>query len=147
MKILVTGSSGFIGSHLTEYLVNKGYKVVAFDRYNSNNDYGWLENSKFKKKINFILGDIRDYDSVFKAMKGCSGVMHLAALIGIPYSYYSPTAYVKTNIEGTLNVLEAAKNLKLKQVVITSTSEVYGSANKKKLNESDELKAQSPYGI
>ena len=145
MKILVTGSSGFIGSHLTEYLVNKGYKVVAFDRYNSNNDYGWLENSKFKKKINFILGDIRDYDSVFKAMKGCSGVMHLAALIGIPYSYYSPTAYVKTNIEGTLNVLEAAKNLKLKQVVITSTSEVYGSANKKKLNESDELKAQSPY--
>tara|TARA_B100000035_G_C21027042_1_gene566691 strand:+ start:1641 stop:2615 length:975 start_codon:yes stop_codon:yes gene_type:complete len=145
MKILVTGSSGFIGSHLTEYLVNKGYKVVAFDRYNSNNDYGWLENSRFKKRINFILGDIRDYDSVFKAMKGCSGVMHLAALIGIPYSYYSPTAYVKTNIEGTLNVLEAAKNLKLKQVVITSTSEVYGSANKKKLNESDELKAQSPY--
>ena len=105
MKILVTGSSGFIGSHLTEYLVNKGYKVVAFDRYNSNNDYGWLENSKFKKKINFILGDIRDYDSVFKAMKGCSGVMHLAALIGIPYSYYSPTAYVNTNIDGKLYVL------------------------------------------
>ncbi len=145
MKILVTGSSGFIGSHLTEYLVKRGYKVVAFDRYNSNNDYGWLENSKYKKKINFILGDIRDYDSVFKAMKGCSGVMHLAALIGIPYSYYSPTAYVKTNIEGTLNVIEAAKNLKLKQIIITSTSEVYGSANKKKLNEDDELKAQSPY--
>jgi len=145
MKILVTGSSGFIGSHLTEYLVRKGYKVVAFDRYNSNNDYGWLENSKYKKKINFILGDIRDYDSVFKAMKGCDGVMHLAALIGIPYSYFSPTAYVKTNVEGTLNVIEAAKNLKLKQIIITSTSEVYGSANKKKLNENDELKAQSPY--
>jgi len=145
MKILVTGSSGFIGSHLTEYLVEKGYKVVAFDRYNSNSDYGWLENSKYKKKINFILGDIRDYDSVHKAMKGCSGVMHLAALIGIPYSYLSPTAYIKTNVEGTLNVIEAAKNLKLKQVIVTSTSEVYGSANKKKLNESDELKAQSPY--
>jgi len=145
MKILVTGSSGFIGSHLTEYLVKKGYKVVAFDRYNSNNHYGWLENSKYKKKIEFILGDIRDYDSVNKAMKNCNCVMHLAALIGIPYSYLSPTAYIKTNVEGTLNVLESAKNLKLKQVIVTSTSEVYGTAIKKKLQESDELKAQSPY--
>ena len=145
MKILVTGSSGFIGSHLTEYLVERGYEVVAFDRYNNNNHYGWLEKSKYKKKIEFILGDIRDYDSVNKAMKGCQSVMHLAALIGIPYSYISPTAYIKTNVEGTLNVLESAKNLKLKQVIITSTSEVYGTAIKKKLSENDELKAQSPY--
>tara|TARA_B100000767_G_scaffold62102_1_gene57969 strand:- start:878 stop:1852 length:975 start_codon:yes stop_codon:yes gene_type:complete len=145
MKILVTGSSGFIGSHLTEYLVERGYEVVAFDRYNNNNHYGWLEKSKYKKKIEFILGDIRDYDSVNKAMKSCQGVMHLAALIGIPYSYISPTAYIKTNVEGTLNVLESAKNLKLKQVIITSTSEVYGTAIKKKLSENDELKAQSPY--
>ena len=145
MKILVTGSSGFIGSHLTEYLVERGYEVVAFDRYNSNNHHGWLEKSKYKKKIEFILGDIRDYDSVNKAMKGCQSVMHLAALIGIPYSYISPTAYIKTNVEGTLNVLESAKNLKLKQVIITSTSEVYGTAIKKKLSENDELKAQSPY--
>ena len=145
MKILVTGSSGFIGSHLTEYLVERGYEVVAFDRYNNNNHYGWLEKSKYKKKIEFILGDIRDYDSVNKAMKSCQGVMHLAALIGIPYSYISPTAYIKTNVEGTLNILESAKNLKLKQVIITSTSEVYGTAIKKKLSENDELKAQSPY--
>jgi len=145
MKILVTGSSGFIGSHLTEYLVKKGYKVLAFDRYNSNNHYGWLEKSKYKKKIEFILGDIRDYDSVNKAMRGCECVMHLAALIGIPYSYVSPTAYVKTNVEGTLNILESAKNLKLKQVIVTSTSEVYGTAIKKELSENDELKAQSPY--
>ena len=131
MKILVTGSSGFIGSHLTEYLVRKGYNVVAFDRYNSNNHYGWLENSKYKKKIKFILGDIRDFDSVNKAMKGCHCVMHLAALIGIPYSYISPTAYIRTNVEGTLNILESAKNLKLKQIIITSTSEVYGTAYKK----------------
>jgi len=145
MKILVTGSSGFIGSHLVEHLVEKGYKVVAFDRYNSNNSYGWLENSKYEKKIKFILGDIRDYDSVNKAMKGCQSVMHLAALIGIPYSYISPTAYLKTNVEGTLNVLESAKNLKIKQVIVTSTSEVYGTAISKKLSENDELKAQSPY--
>ena len=145
MKILVTGSSGFIGSHLTEYLVKRGYGVIAFDRYNSNNHYGWLEKSNYKKKIKFILGDIRDYDSVNKAMKSCQGVMHLAALIGIPYSYISPTAYIKTNVEGTLNILESAKNLKLKQVIITSTSEVYGTAIKKKLSENDELKAQSPY--
>jgi len=145
MKILVTGSSGFIGSHLTEYLVKRGYGVIAFDRYNSNNHYGWLEKSNYKKKIKFILGDIRDYDSVNKAMKGCQSVMHLAALIGIPYSYISPTAYIKTNVEGTFNILESAKNLKLKQVIITSTSEVYGTAIKKKLSENDELKAQSPY--
>ncbi|OUU25790.1 MAG: NAD-dependent dehydratase [Candidatus Endolissoclinum sp. TMED37] len=145
MKILVTGSSGFIGSHLSEYLVKKGYQVVAFDRYNSNNHYGWLEKSNYKNKIKFILGDIRDYDSVNKAMEGCSDIIHLAALIGIPYSYVSPTAYIKTNIEGTFNVLESAKNLKVKQVIVTSTSEVYGTALSKKLSENSQLKAQSPY--
>ena len=145
MKILVTGSSGFIGSHLSEYLVKRGHQVVAFDRYNSNNHYGWLEKSTYKNKIKFILGDIRDYDSVNKAMKGCNNIIHLAALIGIPYSYVSPTAYIKTNIEGTFNVLESAKNLKVRQVIVTSTSEVYGTALSKKLSENDELKAQSPY--
>ena len=145
MKILVTGSSGFIGSHLSEYLIKRGHQVVAFDRYNSNNHYGWLEKSNYKNKIEFILGDIRDYDSVNKAMKGCSDIIHLAALIGIPYSYVSPTAYINTNIEGTFNVLESAKNLSARQVIVTSTSEVYGTALSKKLSEDDELKAQSPY--
>ncbi len=145
MKILITGSSGFIGSHLVEHFISRRFKVVAFDRYNSNNDLGWLDSSKYKNKINFVLGDIRDYDSVHKSMQGCDVVIHLAALIGIPYSYLSPTAYVKTNIEGTLNILEAAKNLKIKQIIITSTSEVYGSSSNGKLKEIDELKAQSPY--
>ncbi len=144
-KILITGSSGFIGSHLVEHFVSKGYEIIAFDRYNNNNDLGWLENSDYKKKIKFILGDIRDYDSVYKSMKNCDAVIHLAALIGIPYSYISPTAYLKTNVEGTLNILESAKNLKVKQVIVTSTSEVYGSKLTGKLNEQDEVKAQSPY--
>ncbi len=145
MKIFISGSSGFIGSHLTEHFARKGYNVVAFDRYNINNDYGWLEKTKFKKKINFILGDIRDYDSVYKSMKGCDIAIHLAALIGIPYSYVSPTAYLKTNVEGTFNILESAKELNLKQVIITSTSEVYGTAKNYNLNEEDVVSAQSPY--
>ena len=144
-KILITGACGFIGSHLVEHMIKKGYEIVAFDKYNINNDYGWLEQSKIKNKIKFILGDIRDYDSVFKAMKGCKSVIHLAALIGIPYSYISPTAYIKTNIEGTFNVLEAAKNLNLNQIIVTSTSEVYGTAKGKNLKESDNVSAQSPY--
>ena len=143
--ILITGAAGFIGSHLVEHFLNKNYKVIAFDRYNINNDWGWLEGLSDKKNLKFILGDIRDYDSVYKAIKQSDVVFHLAALIGIPYSYVSPTAYVKTNIEGTLNVLEASKNLKIKQVLITSTSEVYGTAKNKKLKESDSLVAQSPY--
>ena len=144
-KILVTGATGFIGSHLSELLVRKGFKVVAFDRYNPNSDYGWLKNSNLFKDIEIILGDIRDYDSVLNAMKGCSAVMHLAALIGIPYSYISPLAYVKTNIEGTYNILEASKNLKLKNILITSTSEIYGTPKKIPINESAPVNCQSPY--
>jgi len=101
--VLITGATGFIGSHLTEFMVEKGFNVVAFDRYNSNNDWGWLENSKYKNDFQVILGDIRDYDSVSKAMNACDAVFHLAALIGIPYSYVSPLAYIRTNIEGTYN--------------------------------------------
>ena len=143
-KILITGAAGFIGSHLTEFFVNKGFSVVAFDRYNSNNNFGWL-NSSPVKKIELILGDIRDYDSVYQSMKNCDAVIHLAALIGIPYSYFSPLAYVKTNIEGTYNVLESAKNLKLKEIIITSTSETYGSAQYMPINEKHPINSQSPY--
>ena len=144
-KILITGSTGFIGSHLTELCVEQGYDVIAFDRYNPNYSLGHLENSKHKKKINFVFGDIRDYDSVFKSMKGCSFVFHLAALIGIPYSYHSPLAYLKTNLEGTYNILESSKHHEIEQTIITSTSETYGTAQKVPINEEHRLHAQSPY--
>jgi len=144
-KILLTGSAGFIGSHLTEYLVERGYDVIAFDRYNSNNDWGWLEKSKYINDFQVILGDIRDYDSVSKAMVGCDAVFHLAALIGIPYSYVSPLAYVRTNIEGTYNILEASKNLNIEQILVTSTSETYGSAQYIPIDEKHPLVGQSPY--
>ena len=144
-KIFITGATGFIGSHLCEMGVKKGYKIVGFDRYNSNNDLGWLKKSKYLNKMEIILGDIRDYDSVYKSMKGCNIIFHLAALIGIPYSYISPLAYVKTNVEGTYNVLEAAKNLSSKKVIITSTSEVYGSSKYLPMDEEHPLNAQSPY--
>jgi NAD dependent epimerase/dehydratase len=144
-KILITGATGFVGSHLTELCVQKGYKVVAFDRYNPNYNLGWLEKSKYKDDINFIFGDIRDYDSVLKSMKGCNIVFHLAALIGIPYSYFSPLAYIKTNIEGTYNILESAKHLNLEQTIITSTSETYGTAKYVPIDEKHPLSSQSPY--
>jgi NAD dependent epimerase/dehydratase len=144
-KILITGGTGFIGSHLAEKAVKKGYKVIVFDRYNPNFSLGNLSSSRFKKKIEFIFGDIRDYDSVYKSVKKVDYVFHLAALIGIPYSYYSPLAYVKTNIEGTYNILEACKENNIKQVIVTSTSEVYGSAQTKSISETHRLKAQSPY--
>ena len=144
-KILITGATGFVGSHLTELCVEKGFKVVAFDRYNPNYNLGWLEKSKYKKDINFIFGDIRDYDSVLKTMRGCKIIFHLAALIGIPYSYASPLAYIKTNIEGTYNILESSKYLNTEQTIITSTSEVYGSAKYVPINEKHSLAAQSPY--
>tara|TARA_B100001964_G_scaffold18338_2_gene18808 strand:- start:10194 stop:11174 length:981 start_codon:yes stop_codon:yes gene_type:complete len=144
-KILVTGAFGFIGSNLVEYLVENNYQVLAFDRYNSDSSYGYLENSKYFNDIEFILGDIRDYDSVNKALKNCSICIHLAALIGIPYSYISPIAYLKTNLEGTYNVLESIKNLNTEQVIITSTSEVYGTAQSIPIDEKHRLNAQSPY--
>ena len=144
-KIIITGATGFIGSHLAELCVEKGFNVVAFDRYNSNNDWGWLENSRYKKDMEIILGDVRDYDSISKSIKGCKAVLHLAALIGIPYSYISPLAYLKTNIEGTYNVLEASKNHNLDQVLITSTSEVYGSAKYVPIDENHPCVGQSPY--
>ena len=144
-KIFITGATGFIGSHLCEMGVKKGYKVIGFDRYNPNSDYGWLKESRYLKSIELILGDIRDYDSVYKSMKNCDTVFHLAALIGIPYSYISPLAYMKTNVEGTYNVLEAAKNLKIKNIIVTSTSEVYGSAKYLPIDEKHPLNAQSPY--
>ena len=144
-KILITGACGFIGSHLTEIMAEKGFKVVAFDRYNINNDYGNLEKSKFIDKIDVKLGDLRDFDSVLNAINGCDAVFHLGALIGIPYSYVSPLAYIKTNIEGTYNVLEASRIKKVKQVIITSTSETYGTAKYVPMNESHPKVGQSPY--
>jgi len=144
-KILITGATGFIGSHLTELCVKKGFKVSAFDRYNPQYNLNCLNDSKYKKDINFIFGDIRDYDSVYKASKGMDIILHLAALIGIPYSYYSPMAYIKTNIEGTYNILEATKNLNIKQLIVTSTSETYGTAQKVPISENHRLIGQSPY--
>ncbi len=143
--ILVTGASGFIGSHLVEHLAKKGYTVRAFVRYNSINSWGWLDNSAQKNKLEIISGDIRDYDSVCKAVEGCSAVFHLAALIGIPYSYLSPLGYIKTNIEGTYNILESAKNCGIEQVLITSTSETYGTAQYVPIDEKHPAVGQSPY--
>ena len=144
-KILITGAFGFIGSHLTEMCLDRGYKITAFDRYNGEHSIGNLKNLKTKKDINLVFGDVRDYDSVYKAMKNSDIVIHLAALIDIPYSYFSPLAYIKTNIEGTYNVLEAAKNLKIDQIVITSTSETYGTAQTVPIKENHRLLGQSPY--
>ena len=144
-KLLITVASGFIGSHLAELCVELGFNVVAFDRYNSNSHSGWLEDSKYRNHMDIILGDVRDYDSVYKVMKGCGSVFHLAALIGIPYSYTSPLAYIRTNVEGTYNVLESAKNLKLEQILITSTSETYGTAQYIPIDEKHPMVGQSPY--
>ena len=125
--------------------VHEGFDVIAFDRYNSNNNWGWLEKSKYNKDMEIILGDIRDLDSVNSAIKNCDSVFHLAALIGIPYSYISPLAYIRTNIEGTYNILESSKNNNLEQVLITSTSEIYGSATYTPIDEAHNISAQSPY--
>ena len=144
-EILITGGCGFIGSHLAEMLVDAGNKVTCFDRYNTENHWGWLEESEAKDKINVVLGDIRDYDSVFNAMEGKEMVFHLAALIGIPYSYVSPLAYIRTNVEGTYNVLESARKLNTEDLLITSTSETYGSAQYVPIDEKHPLVGQSPY--
>ena len=145
MKVLVTGAAGFLGSHLTEKLIESGYNVRALMHYDSNNNWGWLENSKYKKEIEFVVGDIRDFDSVYSAMKDIDEVFHLAALIGIPYSYLSPLAYIKTNIEGTYNVMQSAKLLKTKNIILTSTSETYGSAQYIPIDEKHPKVGQSPY--
>jgi dTDP-glucose 4,6-dehydratase len=144
-NILVTGAGGFIGSHLTELLVEKGYNVKAFVHYNSWNKWGWLDTSSVKKRVEIITGDIRDYDSVFSAMKGCDTVFHLAALIGIPYSYVSPQAYIKTNIDGTYNVLQSARQLGIEKIMVTSTSETYGTAQYVPIDEKHPMVGQSPY--
>ncbi|GAB4264473.1 NAD-dependent 4,6-dehydratase LegB [Thermincola ferriacetica] len=144
-KVLVTGAGGFIGSHLTERLVELGAEVTAFVRYNSRNYWGWLEESCYLKDIRVVNGDIRDYDSVRSAAKGAEVIFHLAALIGIPYSYESPIAYLKTNVEGTYNVLQAARELGAEKVVVTSTSEVYGTAQFVPISEAHPINPQSPY--
>lgn len=146
-KVLVTGADGFIGSHLTEELIRQGYDVRAFVYYNSFNSWGWLDQSadEVKKNLDVFAGDIRDPYGVKEAMKGCSHVLNLAALIAIPYSYHSPDTYVDTNIKGTLNVVQAARELNIEKVVHTSTSEVYGTAQYVPINENHPLQGQSPY--
>ncbi len=144
-NVLITGAGGFIGSHLTERCVELGYKVKAFIRYNSRNYWGWLEYSKYINEIEIISGDIRDFDSVYNAMKDVDIVFHLAALIGIPYSYTSPLAYIRTNIEGTYNILQSAKEIGTKEVLITSTSETYGTAQYVPIDENHPIVGQSPY--
>lgn len=146
-RILVTGADGFIGSHLTEELVRMGYDVRAFVLYNSFNSWGWLDHAAedTKRSFDVFAGDVRDPHGVKKAMQGCDVVLHLAALIGIPYSYHSPDSYIDTNIKGTLNILQAARELDLQKVVHTSTSEVYGTARFVPITEDHPLQGQSPY--
>lgn len=145
-KVLVTGADGFIGSHLTELLVEKGYQVKAFTYYNSFNTWGWLDAPADKmKEIEVFSGDIRDPNGVREAMKGVNGVFHLAALIAIPFSYHSPDSYVDTNIKGTLNVPQAARDLGTERIMVTSTSEVYGTAQYVPIDEKHPYQGQSPY--
>lgn len=145
--VLVTGADGFIGSHLTEMLLEKGYDVKAFTFYNSFNNWGWLDTLPEDKlaEINIFSGDIRDPNGVREAMKGIDMVFHLAALIAIPFSYHSPDSYVDTNIKGTLNVLQAARELETEKIMITSTSEVYGTAQYVPIDEKHPFQGQSPY--
>lgn len=146
-KVLITGADGFIGSHLAEALVQKGYEVRVFVLYNSFNSCGWLDHTdpKIQNEIEFFAGDIRDPYGVKKAMQGCNIVFHLAALIAIPYSYHSPATYVDTNVKGTLNVVQAARELNISKVLHTSTSEVYGTAKFVPMTEEHPLQGQSPY--
>ncbi len=146
-KILVTGADGFIGSHLTEMLVRSGYDVRAFVMYNSFNSWGWLDHSDkdIRDNLDIFAGDIRDPHGVRTAMQGCDIVLHLAALIAIPYSYHSPDTYVDTNVKGTLNIVQAARDLGVSRVVCTSTSEVYGTALFAPITEEHPMQPQSPY--
>ena len=146
-KVLVTGADGFIGSHLTESLLEKGYDVKAFTYYNSFNTWGWLDTLPKEKldQIEVFSGDVRDPNGVREAMKGVDQVFHLAALIAIPFSYHSPDSYVDTNIKGTLNVLQAARDLGTEKIMVTSTSEVYGTAQYVPIDEKHPFQGQSPY--
>jgi NAD dependent epimerase/dehydratase len=146
-KVLITGADGFIGSHLTEALVRQGYEVRAFVLYNSFNSWGWLDRcaADVRGKFEVFAGDIRDPHGVRTAMKDCDTVLHLAALIAIPYSYHSPDTYIDTNVKGTLNVVQAARDLGVSSVVHTSTSEVYGTARFVPITEEHPLQGQSPY--
>ena len=146
-KVCVTGADGFIGSHLVELLIKSGLNVKAFCFYNSNSSWGWLDklDNHIKKDLEVVLGDIRDFQLVKNAMKDCNEVYHLASLIAIPYSYIAPSSYVDTNIHGTLNVVQAARDLNIDKVIHTSTSETYGTAQFVPINESHPLVGQSPY--
>ena len=146
-KILITGAEGFIGSHLTEALVECGFDVRAFILYNSFNSWGWLDqcSPEVRKQLEVFTGDIRDPNGVKEAMKGCDIVFHLAALIAIPYSYHSPDTYIDTNVKGTLNILQAARDTNVKRILVTSTSEVYGTAQFVPITELHPKQPQSPY--
>ncbi|QCH26951.1 NAD-dependent 4,6-dehydratase LegB [Clostridium tyrobutyricum] len=146
-RVLITGSEGFIGSHLTEKLVKIGAKVTALVQYNSFNNWGWIDtfDKNIKDSINVVTGDVREYDGMKRIIKGQEVVFHLAALIAIPYSYLSPMAYVKTNIEGTTNVLEACREYDVQKIVHTSTSETYGTALYVPIDEKHPMQGQSPY--
>ena len=146
-RVLVTGADGFIGSHLTEALVRAGYDVRAFVLYNSFNSWGWLDHcdADTRGRFDVVCSDIRDPHGVKAAMQGCDAVLHLAALIAIPFSYHSPDVYVDTNVKGTLNVLQAARELGVRRVIHTSTSEVYGTARSVPITEEHPLQGQSPY--
>lgn len=146
-KVLVTGADGFIGSHLVEQLLSEGHKVKAFTLYNSFNNWGWLDTfpKEILDEIEVFQGDVRDPNGVREAMKGIDEVYHLAALIAIPFSYHSPDSYVDTNIKGTLNILQAARDFDLSRVLITSTSEVYGTAQYVPIDEKHPYQGQSPY--
>jgi NAD dependent epimerase/dehydratase len=147
MKVLVTGADGFIGSHLTEALVRAGHEVRSFVLYNSLNSWGWLDycDAELRGQFQVFAGDVRDPHGVRTALQGCDAVLHLAALIAIPYSYHSPDTYVETNVKGTLNVLQAARELDIGRVIHTSTSEVYGTARFVPITEDHPLQGQSPY--
>lgn len=146
-KVLVTGSEGFIGSHLTEALVSKGYDVKALVQYNSFNSWGFIDtfDKNIKDAIEVVTGDVRDPNGMRHIIKGVDVIYHLAALIAIPYSYYSPDAYVDTNIKGTLNILQAARDFETSKVLVTSTSEVYGTAKYVPIDENHPFQGQSPY--
>lgn len=147
MKVLVTGADGFIGSHLIEELVKKGYDVKAFAYYNSFNTWGWLDSlpAEIMKNVEVFTGDIRDPNGVRTAVKGMEQIFHLAALIAIPFSYHSPDSYVDTNIKGTLNILQAARDFDVQKIMVTSTSEVYGTAKYVPIDENHPYQGQSPY--